>query len=89
MRKVEAQSEGKGDHQVMEMHGARTMNASDKGAASAISVGTRVACSRAFLRNTGQYTGWAPFACGVVVEITQEDPVWSKYWSGVGFAVLA
>ena len=31
-----------------------------------ITSGTRVAYSRQFLRSTGQYTGWAPFARGVV-----------------------
>ncbi|WP_316172953.1 hypothetical protein [Bradyrhizobium sp. SZCCHNRI2049] len=31
-----------------------------------ITIGTRVAFSREFLRNTGQFTGWAPFARGVV-----------------------
>jgi hypothetical protein len=35
-----------------------------------ITVGCRVAFSREFLRNTGQYTGWAPFARGEVIEIS-------------------
>jgi hypothetical protein len=33
-----------------------------------ITVGTRVAYAREFLRSTGQYTGWAPFARGVVIK---------------------
>lgn len=32
-----------------------------------ITVGARVAFAREFLRNTGQFTGWAPFARGVVM----------------------
>jgi hypothetical protein len=31
--------------------------------------GTRVAYARAFLRNTGQVTGWAAFARGAVVSV--------------------
>lgn len=31
-----------------------------------ITKGHRVAFSRAFLRSTGQFTGWAPFARGTV-----------------------
>jgi hypothetical protein len=33
---------------------------------NSINIGCRVAFSRQFLRNTGQFTGWAPFARGVV-----------------------
>jgi hypothetical protein len=36
---------------------------------NAINVGDRVAFSRAFLRNTGQFTGWKPFARGKVTKI--------------------
>ena len=32
-----------------------------------LKIGDRVAFSREFLRNTGQYTGWAPFARGEVI----------------------
>lgn len=39
-----------------------------------ITIGTRVAFSRAFLRNTSQFTGWAPFARGVVVGAAEEIP---------------
>ena len=31
-----------------------------------IRIGDRIAFSRAFLRSTGQFTGWAPFARGTV-----------------------
>jgi hypothetical protein len=34
-----------------------------------LQVGDKVAFARAFLRNTGQYTGWAPFARGVVTKV--------------------
>lgn len=34
-----------------------------------IAVGTRVGYASAFLRNTGQHTGWAPFAKGTVTEL--------------------
>lgn len=34
-----------------------------------ITVGTRVAFKRAFLQSTGQFTGWVPFARGVVVDV--------------------
>lgn len=35
----------------------------------AIDIGTRVAFSRAFCRNTGQITGWTPFARGIVIAL--------------------
>jgi hypothetical protein len=38
--------------------------------ASAVQVGDTVAYSRQFLRNTGQYTGDAPFARGKVTGLT-------------------
>ena len=38
-----------------------------------IKIGDRVAFSRAHLRNTGQFTGWAPFARGIVV--SQSKPL--------------
>jgi hypothetical protein len=41
---------------------------------SRITVGCRVAFSRQFLRNTGQYTGWAPFARGKVTNIRVVTP---------------
>lgn len=34
-----------------------------------ITVGTRVAFSREFCRNTGQLTGWTPFARGKVIAV--------------------
>lgn len=34
-----------------------------------ITKGSRVAFTREHLRNTGQFTGWAPFARGVVVSM--------------------
>jgi hypothetical protein len=34
---------------------------------NSINIGCRVAFARQFLRNTGQFTGWAPFARGEVV----------------------
>jgi hypothetical protein len=33
-----------------------------------ITIGSRVAFKRAFLRSTSQFTGWVPFARGTVVE---------------------
>lgn len=37
-------------------------------------LGDRVAYSRVFLRDTGQITGWAPFARGEVTEIVFREP---------------
>lgn len=34
-----------------------------------LSVGNRVRYSREFCRNTGQMTGWTPFAKGTIVEL--------------------
>ena len=36
---------------------------------TAFKIGDRVAFAREFLRNTGQITGWKPFAEGVVVGV--------------------
>lgn len=36
---------------------------------SAVVVGDRVAFSRAFLRSTGSFTGWRPFARGRVTAV--------------------
>lgn len=38
----------------------------------AITKGTRVAFRREFLRDTGQFTGWAPFARGTVVSMGEQ-----------------
>lgn len=35
-----------------------------------LEIGERVAYARTFLRNTGMFTGWAPFARGVVLSKT-------------------
>ena len=39
-----------------------------------ITVGSRVAFKAAFLRSTGQITGWVPFARGAVVELETLSP---------------
>jgi hypothetical protein len=39
-----------------------------------ITIGTRVAFKRAFLQSTGQFTGWVPFARGVVIDELKSVP---------------
>jgi hypothetical protein len=39
-----------------------------------IKVGTRVAYSREFCRNTGQFTGWTPHARGTVRALNRLSP---------------
>lgn len=36
-----------------------------------LKIGDRVAFSREFLRNTCQYTGWAPFARGEIIAFVE------------------
>jgi hypothetical protein len=50
-----------------------------------IGIGDRVRFSRAFLQSTGQYTGWAPFARGIVREMNTLSPgctICAVQWDG-------